>query len=335
MEHTADTRREIWRTGCSAGDRPTDRDLHRERHAGDGRHRRGARDRTACAGRPLGHRLRRHRGGRLRRPDDDPPTAVRVRPSRSRGAPGRDRHPIRGATGHSIWRPSWWSARPRRLRRRAVDEGPREGSAPARDTRSRRSVHGQHPIQRAKATSPDGALRRHRLRKHPCRGLRRARGRVHASAAASAAPSAAAPSAQPRRPATRPVRERRSRRAELRHRSGRAERLLRDRLRPAVQALGGVHQAVPERDLEDQPGPVHQPDDRDPAAPVGRQSSGPDPAAVDGRPGQGRTAQEPRRLRDRLRLGQVAGRAARAEPGRDRRHARLRVRSTRWASTTA
>ena len=40
-------------------------------------------------------------------------------------------------------------------------------------------------------------------------------------------------------------------------------------------------------------------------------------------PGEGRPAQEPRRLRDGLRLGQVPGRAARAEPGRVRRDARL------------
>ena len=59
---------------------PTDGDLHGQRHAGPRRHRRRPRARAARPGRPVGHRLRRHRGGRLRRADDRPPAAVRVRP---------------------------------------------------------------------------------------------------------------------------------------------------------------------------------------------------------------------------------------------------------------
>ena len=63
----------------------------------------------------------------------------------------------------------------------------------------------------------------------------------------------------------------------------------------------------------------------DPAPAVRRHAAGPDPAADDGLAGQGRPAQEPRRLCDRVRLGQVAGRPARAEPRRRRRHPRLRL----------
>ena len=104
--------------------------------------------------------------------------------------------------------------------------------------------------------------------------------------------------------------------ARLRDRSGRPERLLRDRLRSAVQAVRGVHQAVPERDLEHQRGPVRNLISTTPRAARGRQPAGPDPPADDGLAGQGRPAEEPRRLRHRVRLGQVAGRAARAEPCR-------------------
>ena len=150
-------------------------------------------------------------------------------------------------------------------------------------------------------------------------------GAVTPSPTAAATASAAAPSAPARAPSASAAA-----RAELRDRSGRAERLLRDRVRPAVQALGGVHQAVPERDLGHQAGPVHQPHDRHAATAVGRQSAGPDPAAVDGLAGQGRTAQEPRRLRDRLRLGQVPGGPARPEPRRQRRDARIRLALRGW-----
>ena len=57
--------------------------------------------------------------------------------------------------------------------------------------------------------------------------------------------------------------------ARLRDGSGRPERVLRDRLRSAVQALRRVHQAVPERHLGHQPGPVHEPHDRHAAAALG------------------------------------------------------------------
>ena len=119
------------------------------------------------------------------------------------------------------------------------------------------------------------------------------------------------------------VRERGRGRAIVRNGPGGPQRLLRDGLRSPVQALRGVHQAVPERDLEDHAGPVHEPDDRDAAAPVRRQSAGSHPAAVDGLARQGRAAQEPRRLRHGVRLGQVARRAARPEPRRDRRDPRF------------
>ena len=111
-----------------------------------------------------------------------------------------------------------------------------------------------------------------------------------------------------RRRQRRAVGERRGGRPELRHRPGHAQRLLRDRLRPAVQAVGGVHQAVPERDLGHQAGPVHEPHDGDAAAAVRRQSRRPDPAAVDGHAGQGRAPEEPRRLRHRVRLGRSSRR---------------------------
>ena len=94
--------------------------------------------------------------------------------------------------------------------------------------------------------------------------------------------------------------------------------------------VGRVHQAVPERDLEDQPGPVHEPDDLDAATAVGRQPAGPDPPAVDGVARQGRAAQEPRRLRHGVRLGQVARRPARPEPRRAPTGPAARVRCTRW-----
>ena len=105
-----------------AGRRPADGDLHRQRHAGAGRHRRGARDRPARPRRPVGHRLRRHRGRRLRRSDDGPPAAVRVGPPRRRGPAGGDRAPVPSSRRSSRWHPSWWSVRPRRHRRRAVDD---------------------------------------------------------------------------------------------------------------------------------------------------------------------------------------------------------------------
>ena len=73
--------------------------------------------------------------------------------------------------------------------------------------------------------------------------------------------------------------------------------VLRDRLRSAVQAVRGVHEAVPERDLEDQPGPVRQPHQHDATAARGRQPARPDPAADDGLAGQGQPAEESRRLR--------------------------------------
>ena len=98
--------------------------LHRERYAGARRHRRRSRARAARARRPVGHRLRRHRGRRLRRPDDRPPAALRVRPSRARRSCSPRSRPAPSSHRSSRWRPSWWSVRPRRLRRRAVDETP-------------------------------------------------------------------------------------------------------------------------------------------------------------------------------------------------------------------
>ena len=52
----------------------------------------------------------------------DPPAAVRVRPP-GRGGPACARSATDPRSRRSsTWRPSWWSARPRRLRRRAVDD---------------------------------------------------------------------------------------------------------------------------------------------------------------------------------------------------------------------
>ena len=166
----------------------------------------------------------------------------------------------------------------------------------------------------------------------PGRRLRGARRCVHAVTAASATQAAPSSTAAAIRVGRRLRRRRAPRpRDRLRDRPGQAERLLRDGLRPAVQAVRGVHEAVPERDLGHQAGPVHEPHDRDAAAAVRRQPARPDPAAVDGLARQGRAAQEPRRLRHGVRLGQVPARAARPEPGRRRTAPAAPARSTRWA----
>ena len=177
--------------------------------------------------------------------------------------------------------------------------------------------------EEASWSASDGGLHRVGLaRRRPVRGVlmaMRAGRRVDAAAATSAPATLAPPEVSASH------RQRGSGPARLRDRSGGAERLLRDGLRPAVQAVGGVHQAVPERDLGHQPGPVHQPDDRDAAPALGRQPAGPHPPAVDGLARQGRPAAQPRRLCDGVRLGPVARRPARAEPGGRGRHARLRL----------
>ena len=137
-------------------------------------------------------------------------------------------------------------------------------------------------IGRAGAALAGRAPRGARCRRHPGGGLRRARGRRDAVACSDRGADGGRAIGEQRSKRRSPVSECRGRRSVVRNRPRRAERLLRDRLRPAVQALGRIHQAVPERDLEDQPGPVHEPHDRDAAAAVGRQSPRPDPAAVDG-----------------------------------------------------
>ena len=133
------------------------------------------------------------------------------------------------------------------------------------------------------------------------------------------------PAPRPPRPSAAEPSAERGDGARLRDGPGRPERLLRDRLRHPVQAVGGVHEAVPERDLGHQAGPVHEPDDGHAATALGRQPAGPDPAALDGLARQGRAAQEPGRLRDRVRLGPVVRRAAGPEPRRRGRHARFRI----------
>ena len=66
---------------------PADGDLRGQRYPGPRRHRSRERGRTACPRRRVGHRLRRHRGRGLRRPDDRPPAAVRIRAARGRDPP--------------------------------------------------------------------------------------------------------------------------------------------------------------------------------------------------------------------------------------------------------
>ena len=106
--------------------------------------------------------------------------------------------------------------------------------------------------------------------------------------------------------------------ADLRHRAGHAQGLLRDRL-PAAEGAGRrVHQAVPERQVGHPRGPVRG-DHAERAARPGRRPAGPDAPAAGVRAGQGRPAEEPRRLRAGVRLGQVAGLAARAAARRRRR----------------
>ena len=124
---------------------------------------------------------------------------------------------------------------------------------------------------------------RRRRRERPGRCLRRAGRRVHADAAASAAASAGGPVGQRPSGSVAPSASAAAAGPNCGTDPVDAERLLRDRLRPAVQAVRGVHQAVPERDLGHQAGPVHEPDERDAAPAVGRQPARPDPAAVDGR----------------------------------------------------
>ena len=65
-------------------------------------------------GRPVDRRLRRHRGRRLRRADDHPPAALRIRTPR-RGTPAQgDRAALRHPHLAPTCRPSSWSARRRR-----------------------------------------------------------------------------------------------------------------------------------------------------------------------------------------------------------------------------
>ena len=79
-----------------------------------------------------------------------------------------------------------------------MDEDARGAWHPLREA-TRRSVHGKRPIQARRGSIAGGALRRHRLRNHPGRGVRRARGprrpraRRRASEAPTAAPSASGP----------------------------------------------------------------------------------------------------------------------------------------------
>ena len=179
--------------------------------------------------------------------------------------------PIRGAARSFTWHRSWWSAN------HGASEGgpwmttPDGLGEPTRNTDGGGVFMISNAIERAgtalsggrlaalavagivvAACAAPGPSRRRRLQRPP-------------------APTAAAPSASSERaPST--VSERGGRGSVVRNRPRRAERLLRDRLRSAVQALGGVHEAVPERDLEDQPGPVHEPHDRDAATAVRRQS---------------------------------------------------------------
>ena len=72
-------------------ERPPYRHLCRQRHAGPGRSCRGPGPRSARPRRPVGHRVRRHRGVRLRRADHRPPAPLRVRPPGRSNAHGRDR----------------------------------------------------------------------------------------------------------------------------------------------------------------------------------------------------------------------------------------------------
>ena len=118
--------------------------------------------------------------------------------------------------------------------------------------------------------------------------------------------------------------------AQLRDGARRAAGLPRDRLPIRQGPRRGVLQAVPERHLEHPRGPVLEPHRADAAPAHERQSARPDPAADDGGPRQGRAAPEPRALRRGLRLGRVAGDAARAAPCRRGRPAARRGRPLRW-----
>ena len=101
--------------------RPADGNLGRERHAGARRHRRGARARLHVPGDLSVDRLRRHRGRGLRRPHDDSPATLRVRPTGRRDAARRDRRAIRAEPPASDLAPE--------LVVRATSSPPKEGRA--------------------------------------------------------------------------------------------------------------------------------------------------------------------------------------------------------------
>ena len=204
---TVDTRRANWPVGCSRGDRPPDRDLRGQRYPGARRHRRRARARTPGPGRPVGHRLRRHRGCRLRRPHDHPPAALRVRAAGRRDPDGRDRRPVGRAARRPNWPQSSWFERQRRRRRRAVDEDPARRGTRQRNAKEE-EAHGQHRDHRH-AGARGGASRR-RPRDRSWSAACAAPGAVRRTPATLATAAPAAP--LHRRAAAEPVRERRDRR---------------------------------------------------------------------------------------------------------------------------
>ena len=216
MEPMAGTRRATSPAACSRASRPTDRDLHGERHAGARRHRRGAGARPPRPRRPVGHRLRRHRGGRLRRPDDrsasssSSPGAAARRSCWPRSTTRSDEPPVvapgaraRGPRDHGASEGGPW------MRTRLNGLAARLGTQWRRSFMVRNRSHGGR-IASVPARSP----RRRSDRCHHGRGVRRARSgvvtrrRPRPRPPASDAPPAPRRRAPRRRPPAPPPRAR-------------------------------------------------------------------------------------------------------------------------------
>ena len=264
---TAATRRATWPAGCSPATddrRPSSPPATPRPWASSPR----PASRAPRPRRPVGHRLRRHRGRRLRRADDGPPAAAS---NPAAGAP-RSCWPRSASDPRSrpsfTWPPSWWSARPRRHRRRAVDEDRSDGSAPARDTDEEECSWSASDSSAPGRRSPAArlaALAVASILVAACAapgavvvavagGDRGAdRGRTVGERRAASAPSASAAAAGPSC-GTDPVV---------------LNAYFETGFDLPFKLSRRVHQAVPERDLGHQPGPVHEPHDRDAAPAVG------------------------------------------------------------------
>ena len=304
------------------GDRRPTRDLHGQRHAGARRHRRGPRARPPRPRRPVRHRLRRHRGRRLRRADDGPPAAVRVRPPRRRDPAGRDRLPLRGAArrppgarargprdhGASEGGP-WMRTRERRWQPARNNEEERSWSAFARPGASARRCPEAALAASPSRSSWSAACAAPGAVSTPSPPRRAAPSRRPSAAGSSAAPSESAGRGGPDC-GTDPV--------ELNAYFETGFDLPFKLSDEFTKQFPNVTWKISQDQFTNLM-------TADAAAAVGRQPARPDPAAVDGVPRQGRPAEEPRRLRRRRSAG-TSSRPAQLAQNRVeyRRDARLR-----------